>query len=266
MCSNFNCFQGACKPCACPLYLPSNNFSPNCALASAEGDEFVCTQCPDGYTGDHCEHCDFGYWGSPTTPGGSCQPCDCGGAPCDRDTGLCGTCPPRTEGARCDQCQEGYWFGPDGWSGAGCVPCDCGVGALSVACDAKTGQCACKQGFTGRRCDTCSAGHGDLIAGCPACRCGTAALSNSCAADTGVCACAPGAALPYCDSCQDEHYGLESSGCKGCNCSPLGSESSVCDIRSGQCRCRPHVTGRACDTCEVSWPLFAEPKGLEQCV
>ncbi|XP_063375814.1 laminin subunit alpha-2-like [Cydia fagiglandana] len=371
-----NPVQGACKPCACPLYLPSNNFSPNCALASAEGDEFVCTQCPDGYTGDHCEHCDFGYWGSPTTPGGSCQPCDCGGAPCDRDTGLCGTCPPRTEGARCDQCQgipanlvtaaerpatatrdcvgpallaqkgravirtfgcwgspttpggscqpcdcggapcdrdtglcetcpprtegarcdqcqEGYWFGPDGWSGAGCVPCDCGAGALSVACDAKTGQCACKQGFTGRRCDTCSAGHGgkcgpaarslwhatlkptsarvnrasldgdvtlaaqdmvvNLTAGCPACRCGTASLSNSCAADTGVCACAPGAAPPYCDSCQDEHYGLESSGCKGCNCSPLGSESSVCDIRSGQCRCRPHVTGRACDTCEEGY-------------
>ncbi|XP_047987068.1 laminin subunit alpha-1 [Leguminivora glycinivorella] len=42
----------------------------------------------------------------------------------------------------------------------------------------------------------------------------------------------------------------------GCNCSPLGSESSVCDIRSGQCRCRPHVTGRACDTCEEGfWGL-----------
>lgn len=39
----------------------------------------------------------------------------------------------------------------------------------------------------------------------------------------------------------------------GCNCSKLGSESNACDIRTGQCRCRPHVTGRACDTCEVSY-------------
>ncbi|KOB72038.1 Wing blister, isoform G [Operophtera brumata] len=50
-----NPVQGACKPCACPLFNASNNFSPNCVLASAEGDEYVCTQCPDGYSGDHCE-------------------------------------------------------------------------------------------------------------------------------------------------------------------------------------------------------------------
>ncbi|CAG4991454.1 unnamed protein product [Colias eurytheme] len=39
----------------------------------------------------------------------------------------------------------------------------------------------------------------------------------------------------------------------GCNCSRAGSESNVCDIRTGQCRCRPHVTGRACDTCEEGY-------------
>ncbi|XP_073967675.1 laminin subunit alpha-1-like [Choristoneura fumiferana] len=39
----------------------------------------------------------------------------------------------------------------------------------------------------------------------------------------------------------------------GCNCSSLGAESNACDIRSGQCRCRPHVTGRACDTCEEGY-------------
>ncbi|XP_049867060.1 laminin subunit alpha-2 [Pectinophora gossypiella] len=252
-----NPVQGSCSPCACPLYLPSNNFSPNCALATAEGDEFVCTQCPDGYTGDHCEHCDFGYWGSPTTLGSSCQPCACGGAPCDPDTGLCLTCPPHTEGARCDQCQEGYWFGADGGAGAGaggaCVRCGCGRGALAPACDARSGQCACADGWRGDACDHCAPGHGGIEAGCPPCRCGLAATNKTCDVTTGACSCAAGAAPPACDACLPEHYGLNVAGCLGCNCSSLGAESNACDIRTGQCRCKQHVTGRACDTCEEGY-------------
>ncbi|KAG6452989.1 hypothetical protein O3G_MSEX007912, partial [Manduca sexta] len=50
----------------------------------------------------------------------------------------------------------------------------------------------------------------------------------------------------------------------GCNCSSLGAESNACDIRSGQCRCKPHVTGRACDTCEEGyWGL--ERGGCRRC-
>ncbi|CAH2065798.1 unnamed protein product, partial [Iphiclides podalirius] len=49
-----------------------------------------------------------------------------------------------------------------------------------------------------------------------------------------------------------------------CNCSSLGSESNACDIRTGQCRCKPHVTGRACDTCEEGyWGL--ERGGCRRC-
>lgn len=48
-----------CKKCACPLLEDSNNFSPSCQLdvldLENEGDNYVCTQCPLGYTGDHCE-------------------------------------------------------------------------------------------------------------------------------------------------------------------------------------------------------------------
>ncbi|CAB3231549.1 unnamed protein product [Arctia plantaginis] len=39
----------------------------------------------------------------------------------------------------------------------------------------------------------------------------------------------------------------------GCNCSSIGAESNVCDIRTGQCRCKQHVSGRACDTCEEGY-------------
>lgn len=47
-----------CKKCACPLENPENNFSPGCQLddlnLSNQGG-YVCTQCPTGWTGDHCE-------------------------------------------------------------------------------------------------------------------------------------------------------------------------------------------------------------------
>ncbi|KAH9636208.1 hypothetical protein HF086_007160 [Spodoptera exigua] len=167
-------------------------------------DEVILVMCK-------CDSCDFGYWGSPTTPGGRCQACECGGSPCHPATGRCLTCPPHTEGARCDLCKEGYWFGEEGVgpSSAGCVQCACGAGALSGACDARTGHCACRAGWTGRACDTC------VSAGCPVCRCGTAALNATCDAVSGECACAPGAAPPSCDTCLDEHYGLDSTGCKG---------------------------------------------------
>ncbi|KAM3959117.1 LOW QUALITY PROTEIN: wing blister [Aphomia sociella] len=258
-----NPVQGACKPCACPLYTPSNNFSPNCALASAMGDEYVCTQCPDGYAGEHCEHCDVGYWGAPRRAGGACRPCRCGGAPCRPDSGQCLVCPPHAEGARCDTCEEGYWFGERD-VGAACVACACGAGALAAACDARSGQCACRQGWAGRACDVCAPGHGGVEAGCPPCRCGEASLHSVCDATSGNCQCADGAAPPICDTCLDEYFGLNVSGCRGCNCSNLGAENNICDIRTGQCRCKPHVTGRACDTCEVGyWGL--QQGGCRRC-
>lgn len=47
-----------CKPCACPLSNPENNFSPFCELKDSENgtsEDYVCTSCPLGFAGDHCE-------------------------------------------------------------------------------------------------------------------------------------------------------------------------------------------------------------------
>lgn len=61
-----------CKRCACPLVDDENNFSPICqlrdstfehqnevtsdySLISFQNNDYVCTHCPEGYIGDHCE-------------------------------------------------------------------------------------------------------------------------------------------------------------------------------------------------------------------
>lgn len=62
------------------------------ATTTGASAEYVCTQCPAGYTGDHCEVCDDGYYGSPTTVGSECLPCPCNGGPCDGISGRCISC------------------------------------------------------------------------------------------------------------------------------------------------------------------------------
>lgn len=46
-----------CQQCACPLVEASNNFSPNCELKLPDRGttDHICTDCPQGYDGDHCE-------------------------------------------------------------------------------------------------------------------------------------------------------------------------------------------------------------------
>lgn len=41
--------------------------------------------------------------------------------------------------------------------------------------------------------------------------------------------------------------------CKPCNCLKAGSESSVCDKKTGQCLCKLNVVGRQCSSCPGSW-------------
>uniref|UniRef100_A0A3B4B885 Laminin subunit alpha 2 n=1 Tax=Periophthalmus magnuspinnatus TaxID=409849 RepID=A0A3B4B885_9GOBI len=109
-------FHDDCKPCACPLLNPQNNFSPTCV---AEGfDDYRCTACPEGYEGKHCERCATGYHGNPLQPGGLCEECKCSPwgslpGPCDPVTGQC-RCRGGTSGRACDQCMERHVCGPAG--------------------------------------------------------------------------------------------------------------------------------------------------------
>ncbi|XP_058880004.1 laminin subunit alpha-2 isoform X3 [Acipenser ruthenus] len=148
-----------CQPCACPLQIPSNNFSPTCYLDTT--GELICDRCPPGYTGSRCDRCSEGYHGHPTEPGGSCQPCQCNGnldlstpRSCDPVTGACLKCREGFGGQYCESCSDGY-FG-DAIVAKNCQPCQCNNnGSMSEVCNPQTGQCECRQHVVGKQCDEC---------------------------------------------------------------------------------------------------------------
>ncbi|XP_072763928.1 laminin subunit alpha-1 isoform X2 [Anoplolepis gracilipes] len=255
-----------CKKCACPLSIDSNNFSPSCQLDESTdiNSGYVCTQCPEGYTGDHCESCDVGFYGNPMTPGSTCQRCPCNGGACDQETGRCLECRGNTEGWKCDKCKEAHFGNP---LQQNCMPCNCSAfGSNSVQCEQTTGQCPCKLLFTGRDCSSCIEGYGNVTAGCRECDCDVGATNDGfCDPVSGMCRCAPGVVGFRCDHCEMDHYGLSADGCKGCGCNNLGSASSACDIVSGQCQCKPQVIGRQCNECKIGYWGLTTGTGCTAC-
>eukprot|EP00079_Xenopus_tropicalis_P035929 XP_017949700.1 PREDICTED: laminin subunit alpha-2 isoform X3 [Xenopus tropicalis] len=110
-----------CKPCACPLLISSNNFSPTCTLQGT--NDYRCTACPLGYEGQYCERCASGYTGNPGVPGGSCQECECNpygslSMICHPTTGQC-TCKTGSTGLKCAGCTDRH-----AREGPVCVFCD----------------------------------------------------------------------------------------------------------------------------------------------
>nr|XP_033792815.1 laminin subunit alpha-2 isoform X4 [Geotrypetes seraphini] len=194
-----------CRPCACPLNSPSNNFSPTCHLDQSRG--LICDECPLGYTGQRCERCAEGYFGQPLVPGGSCQPCQCNNnldisvpGSCDASTGACLKCKPGTAGQHCEKCAEKY-FG-DALNARNCRPCLCNVnGSLSETCNPQSGQCECKRNVVGRQCDECKPNcwWDSEKQVCVPCDCSpTGSISLHCDM-TGRCMCKPGFFGKRCD-------------------------------------------------------------------
>ncbi|XP_077949204.1 laminin subunit alpha-2 isoform X3 [Gasterosteus aculeatus] len=194
-----------CQPCACPLHLPSNNFSPTCHVG-VEG-ELLCDQCQPGYTGPRCDRCSNGYYGQPNVPGGSCRPCDCHGnldlskpGSCDPITGQCLRCRQGYGSASCDSCADGYYG--DAIVAKNCQPCQCHTnGSESEVCDKETGRCQCMKDVTGRQCDECipNCWWDDERQACIPCRCSRhGSVSQRCDIE-GRCICRPGFLGQRCD-------------------------------------------------------------------
>uniref|UniRef100_A0A8P4KAE0 Laminin, alpha 1 n=1 Tax=Dicentrarchus labrax TaxID=13489 RepID=A0A8P4KAE0_DICLA len=140
--------------------------------------------CPAHTQGDTCDRCETGYWGH--NPATGCQPCSCTAAgssapQCDLSNGQC-RCREGFSGRSCDQCSPGYHGFP------GCSVCGCDMAGTDEkfcnttlgVCDClHTGECVCKVGVSGQRCEECVSGWFALSAdGCSQCFC--SGLSSDC--------------------------------------------------------------------------------------
>ncbi|XP_071537849.1 laminin subunit alpha isoform X2 [Panulirus ornatus] len=220
------------------------------SICDASGD----CACLTGFSGRACDQCSPGYYNFP-----ECMPCNCDqagsiGISCDKD-GKC-RCKPNYSGVHCDMCFEGFYNFPI------CEECNCNpAGVLETfgGCgDAPVGElCECKERVSGRICDSCKPLFWDLRQenpfGCEECGChtpGTIGGMASCDSESGQCICKPGVVSRQCNTCRDGTYNLLEDnlfGCTNCGCNVGGSLDNVCDKNTGQCRCRPRVTGQHCD-------------------
>uniref|UniRef100_A0A8C4EVD9 Laminin, alpha 4 n=1 Tax=Dicentrarchus labrax TaxID=13489 RepID=A0A8C4EVD9_DICLA len=245
-----------CRPCACPLSVPSNNFAVHCD----RGGAILRCKCQEGYAGHFCERCAPGYYGNPMAIGNSCKRCDCNGNSdpnlifneCHNVTGHCQHCWGNTGGANCERCASGFYG--DAISAKNCRECECNKCGTSL-CDDRTGVCHCKPGVTGRLCDQCEEGYSGFAScqGCRRCECGPASIRSTCHPLTLSCPCRPGAGGRYCQRCLPGYWDYSPSGCQKCDC-----ESGHCDMHTGECLSEAAVNlcNISCDEC--IWHLIGD--------
>ncbi|KTF72772.1 hypothetical protein cypCar_00028543 [Cyprinus carpio] len=144
--------SNSCQKCPCPE-------GEACYIIPGT-QEVMCARCTPGTTGSRCEICDDGFYGDPLGeygPPKQCQPCQCYGhvdqntvGNCDRRTGECRKCLSHSTGPKCENCDDGYYHS---YPTEPCQACNCNrQGSVSNSCNDK-GQCKCKEGYDGLKCD-----------------------------------------------------------------------------------------------------------------
>uniref|UniRef100_A0A0N5ARB5 Laminin subunit alpha n=1 Tax=Syphacia muris TaxID=451379 RepID=A0A0N5ARB5_9BILA len=256
-CDSFYYGYPNCEECNCD---PNGSEMSECELKTGE-----CT-CRRNFIGRRCDRCKPGYYGYP-----NCKACDCHvdgseGLTCDNDgkvvTFCCYQCvlqcfcKPSFQGDKCNECKPNFYNFPL------CEECRCDPSGVSKdfgGCDkAEKGKlCECKKNVEGRICNRCKPTfwglNYQLEDGCQSCNChpsGTVEGLNVCDLVTGQCQCKEYAAGRDCSICAEGYYNLQQHnifGCQPCNCNKGGSIGIGCDIHTGQCYCRPRVTGLKCD-------------------
>uniref|UniRef100_A0A8C5TBM3 Laminin subunit alpha 3 n=1 Tax=Malurus cyaneus samueli TaxID=2593467 RepID=A0A8C5TBM3_9PASS len=217
-----------CKDSARSLVAFYNNGALPCGCHSLGATSPTCSPlggqcvCRPNVIGRQCSRCQTGYYGFPF-----CKLCNCGQRLCDDTTGKC-ICPPRTVKPKCEVCEKHYFsYHPL----AGCKSCNCSekgvVDAASPECDKTSGQCKCKPGITGRRCDQCAPGtYG--FPHCVPCSCNRDGTEpDVCDPRTGICLCKENVEGAACDTCRPGSFYLDPSNPRGCTpCFCFGATSN----------------------------------------
>ncbi|XP_065060169.1 laminin subunit alpha-1-like [Rhopilema esculentum] len=277
-------FNNGALPCSCNVIGSVNQ---TCQTYAGQ------CHCKPGVDGRDCSYCRPGFYNFSSS---GCTPCSCKGLNkiCDPVTGVC-QCPNNTIGrvcdpcacnnnsnecfrngdcfncafnttsTRCELCREGFFGDAKTQS---CRACGCHVhGSLNQSCDTISGQCNCKAGVVGLRCDRCLPNYYGLIStGCFPCNCNIFGSSSTQCASNGQCPCKSQASGLRCDVCIAGYFGLPAKSCQPCSCDPVGTiTGTVCnrDI-TGQCQCRSGVTGRTCNQCMKQYVNFSS-SGCQRC-
>jgi len=263
-------------PVGCPLNVtgsalastilvdPATNLSGFVPAGSGAVRYRVCSACSDGFT-----YASVPCSAAIDTQCAVCSPACIAGsfasAVCTRDhdrtcNSCTSTCPSgaylsaacsATADARCELCTQNC--GPGTYRTAACqtTPGANGLGADTICsacncssvgssrCDAVTGTCVCRAGFTGPRCDTCEAGVWGAACDTPCACTGPGSASTSCAAKDGKCTCRAGLwAGFYCDACAPQKYG------------PACGGTCACGVHG---RCYDGLAGDGSCVCEAGW-------------
>ncbi|ESP04836.1 hypothetical protein LOTGIDRAFT_211656 [Lottia gigantea] len=209
-------------------------------------DQQIC-KCEHNTTGSNCQEClpffnDRPWSRAYETEANECRPCNCNGlsnqcyfdAELYRRTGHgghCEDCRDNTDGVNCERCLVNHYRRqPENR----CRDCQCNeIGSESMQCDG-TGQCRCKPGVAGSKCDRCETNYYDFGAlGCRQCSCSAAGSldgESRCDPRTGSCSCKVNVEGQNCDTCKPGFFGLSENNPAGCLPCFCYGHASVCDV------------------------------------
>ncbi|XP_052398153.1 laminin subunit alpha-1 isoform X2 [Carassius gibelio] len=221
--------------------------------------------CEHNTCGESCNECCPGYHQEPWQPGtlsdgNTCEKCNCHNKAEDcyynqtvadlrlslnthgrrEGGGVCVNCSQNTAGVNCQTCADGYYrpHQVSPYDDDPCVECQCDTrGSASPVCirdddqsipgaGLSAGQCLCKEGFAGDKCDRCAFGFRDFPQ-CTRCECNLAGSHN--VDPCSECVCKVNVMGSNCDLCKQGFYNLQASNPEGCTECFCFGVSDVCE-------------------------------------
>ncbi|KAH7728641.1 laminin alpha 1 chain [Aphelenchoides avenae] len=162
--------------------------------------------------------------------------------------GKCIDCKHNTAGTNCEKCLPEFYrpSNVSHYRQDACRPCDCDpLGSGNTECirddttaydGLRPGDCICKPGFGGRRCDRCAPGYRNHPV-CEPCPCNQAGSLNFDTCEESECVCKLNVEGKFCDRCKPGTIYLDKE-------NPLGCQSCFCFGKSSDCHERRWQTGQ----------------------
>lgn len=223
--------------------------------------------CKSRVGGSRCDNCLAGFTNLDASNPDGCDLCSSCAIAGSAPTNVCGLgvcdCKLHVRGALCDTCENGF-HNLSIANPLGCEQCTCDpVGSQNNNCEPSSGQCTCRQGYTGSDCSQCADGYtlepttARPDGECVPCGCNPIGVLNASCSLTGACHCMAAYSGNKCDRCASGYYNT-SSMCAPCGCSSAGTQGNptTCNPNTGQCLCKTFVEGRTCDTCSPGYSVL----------